>query len=151
MHKQYSTHWQRQISDTSCTTCLTSPQNTSNDLQLKHVKCKRGWAMWRWVGGTHVDEDMHVTVGWGYLCGWGHACDGGWWVVSTCVDEDVSAQVIGAPKGGVAVLTDVGLGAWWQTASICIQQHWLLKDERRKKTGSVSFILSPRWTFGNNY
>lgn len=43
----------------------------------------------------------------------------------TCVDEHMSAQVIGATEGGIAVLTDMWLGAGRQATPLCIQHHGL--------------------------
>lgn len=47
----------------------------------------------------------------------------------TCVDEDVSAEVVGASEGRRAVLANVRLVSWRQAASITIQDHCLLKTE----------------------
>ena len=44
----------------------------------------------------------------------------------TGVDEDVAAQVVGAPEGRAAVLADVGLGARRKAAAVCVQHHRLL-------------------------
>lgn len=51
------------------------------------------------------------------------------WTQRTCVYEDVSAQVIGAPEGCSAVFTDVRFGSWGQTASIWIQHQRLLQKQ----------------------
>ena len=51
----------------------------------------------------------------------------------TGVDEHVTPEVVGAPEGRAAVLTDVGFGAWRQAAAIRVQHHRLPSQTREKK------------------
>lgn len=59
----------------------------------------------------------------------------------TCVDEDMSAQVVRAAEGSIAVFTYVRLGAGRKRSSLSIQHHRLCKKAKTYSSVSVNIYL----------